>query len=635
MFHPGPVFPGLCGKGASFSWGLSVLSFAGFVIDLQRAELRGPGGDLIRLRPKAFDMLAFFAGNTGRLLTKQELMERFWPGLHVGEDSLFQCIREIRAALGDSRREILRNISGRGYLFEADVTVTATAAIEQIRPDTSRPETSREDAAGATGRPVEGILAAVPVDRGGDVALADPVVAATVVDNRLPDRSTPRLSSAVRTRAGWRVIAVACAAVLLVAAGVAMVPMLGSQTMTRHVRPSVAVMPVVTTDGEVQVRAMAAGVTDRLSAGLARIENIRVVAPGQATARASLEPAVGRGPAADYIVNAELLKDEQNWLLRARMERTSSGEIVWSADLTVASGDADRDTQQSRLAAAVGHPLAVCINAILNDAVAGTQGVSGSAKVAVEQATASIVHTTPERFRVAEAMLRKALGDHPDNIDVQAALAALQLRGIQMVWYKPEEREAVRQSAQDLMERVLRVKPTYVPVLESYCRLLSATNRFVDSLVACARVLSFDPWNGLAIYHIGLNQIFLGRFEEAVTNFKLADQYDTPTVSRWTWLLGAGFALNYLERYEEAASWLERSLAVTEGTGRTHFMLVTAYHRLGRNAEAQAMLAKGMALRPGATADNIGPPTANTSPVYLEASAKLRDILVEAGMPRR
>jgi hypothetical protein len=64
-------------------------------------------------------------------------------------------------------------------------------------------------------------------------------------------------------------------------------------------------------------------------------------------------------------------------------------------------------------------------------------------------------------------------------------------------------------------------------------------------------------------------------------------------------------------------------------------MLVTAYHQLGRHAEAKAMLLKGLALRPGATADNIGPPTANTSPRYLEGSAKVRDILVDAGMPRR
>ena len=35
-------------------------------------------------------------------------------------------------------------------------------------------------------------------------------------------------------------------------------------------------------------------------------------------------------------------------------------------------------------------------------------------------------------------MLQKALAYDPDNIDLAVALAALQLRGIQMVWYSPE-----------------------------------------------------------------------------------------------------------------------------------------------------------------------------------------------------
>ena len=631
-------------------WGSDVLRFADFQIDLDRAELRRTDGELLRLRPKPFDMLVFFASTAGRVLSKRELMERFWPGLHVGEDSLFQCIREIRAALGDNRRLIIRNISGRGYLFEPEVTSDGPIALAPIAPvadmidaepialDARETEvqTPASFAAPDVSAEAEDVTHA-PEPSARVVAVAEPVI--DVVPGE-PDHQRDRhvavvVPQARRPLLSRHAMAAAIVAVLLVAAGVAMAPMLGSQTLMRTVRPTVVVTAIVTTDADAPMRAIAADVTDRLSAGLARIENIRVVAPGQVTARASLEPPSRKTPAADYIVNTELFKDEQTWTLRSRMERTSNGEIAWTSDVTVAGAELDRDKLQARLAAAIGHPLALRLNAIVNDAVAGAKGAPGSAKVAVEQATASIVHTTPERFRVAEAMLRKALSDYPDNIDVQAALAALQLRGIQMVWYKPEEREAVRQSAQDLMERVLRVKPTYVPVLESYCRLLSATNQFVDSLVACARVLSFDPWNGLAIYHIGLNQIFLGRFEEAVTNFKLADQYDTPSVSRWTWSLGAGLALVYLERYEEAAPWLERSLAVTQGTGRTHFILMTAYHQLGRDAEAKAMLAKGLALRPGTTADNVGPPTANTSPVYLEAAAKVRELFVEAGLPRR
>jgi DNA-binding winged helix-turn-helix (wHTH) protein/TolB-like protein/Tfp pilus assembly protein PilF len=588
-----------------------VLFFGDFIIDLQRAELRRSDGDVIKLRPKSFDMLAFFAGNAGRMVAKQELMERFWPGVHVGEDSLFQCIREIRAALGDGRRQLLRNISGRGYLFEVEVT-------------------RQENASPVTPPAVE----AEQLNLLADECAPGEVAGTSMPQNEVVVAGQPSQHSPQRR---WRMLAATAAAICIVLIGglAIAVPFFNRGTILARSRPAVALLPVVTTNGDPDVRAMAAGVTERLGAGLARIENIRVVTPAQVTARASLDPPSSRPLLADYVINAELQKEERGWLIRARMTDSATGEIAWTSDINVASGDADAGLQQSRLAAALGHPLALRINALLNDAVPGVKGASGSAKVAVEQATASIVQTSRGRFRAAQDMLEKALADHPNDVDVQAALAALQLRGIQMVWYEPHERESVRQNAQAMMERVLRVKPTYVPVLESYCRLLSATNRFVASLVACARTLSFDPWNGLAIYHIGLGQIFLGRFEDALTNFKLADQYDTPTVSRWTWLLGAGFSLVCLERDEEAAHWLERSLAVTQGTGRTHFMLTVAYQRLGRHADAQAMLAKGLALRPGATAENIAPPTENTSPVYLEASARVLDVLVEAGLPRR
>ena len=36
--------------------------FAGFELDQQRAELRGPDGGAIKLRPKTFEMLRLFAG---------------------------------------------------------------------------------------------------------------------------------------------------------------------------------------------------------------------------------------------------------------------------------------------------------------------------------------------------------------------------------------------------------------------------------------------------------------------------------------------------------------------------------------------------------------------------------------------
>ena len=99
-----------------------MLRFSGFELDPERAELRRPDGESIKLRPKTLEILRLLAGNAGRVLSKQQLMEAVWPNVHVGEDSLFQCIREIRTALGDDKRQVVRVISGRGYLFQAEVT---------------------------------------------------------------------------------------------------------------------------------------------------------------------------------------------------------------------------------------------------------------------------------------------------------------------------------------------------------------------------------------------------------------------------------------------------------------------------------------------------------------------------------
>jgi len=55
----------------------------------------------------------------GRVVPKPELMDVVWPDVTVTEDSLSQCIREIRKTLGDEGQDIVRTISRRGYMLAA------------------------------------------------------------------------------------------------------------------------------------------------------------------------------------------------------------------------------------------------------------------------------------------------------------------------------------------------------------------------------------------------------------------------------------------------------------------------------------------------------------------------------------
>jgi DNA-binding winged helix-turn-helix (wHTH) protein/tetratricopeptide (TPR) repeat protein len=581
-----------------------VFRFAGFELDSRRGEFRGPNSEAIRLRPKSFAMLRLFATNPGRVVSKQELMEAVWPNVNVGEDSLFQCIREIRTALGDDQRQMLRVVSGHGYLFDTEVSgEPACVAAEKEAVPSPAP---------AGGEPEE---------------RPEPHI------NAMPARK-PRLRLSLSRPAALGIVAGLSAIIGIAVAA----PIFRPDLMFWQTPPTIAVMPIVDTTGDPDVAQMAVNVSERLADGLAEIGNIRVVAPRWQASPSSPEVASAHASQADFAVTGELQKSDTSWNLQARMVSTATGEVRWTTSVGVRMDDADVALQQSRLAAGVGHPLALAINALTNSATRSVKTDStapAGAKVVIDQAMAFINQTTPERFKSAQAMLEQALAAEPDNVDLQAALSAHLLRGIQSAWYNPADVAATESSAQSMLERALRAKPTYLPVLEGYCRFLAASNHFVESLVACAKALAFDPWNGIALFQLGMTQIRLGRFEDALATFGQADRFNTPQVSRWTWLLGAGWACLLMGRDEEALSWLQRSIDITPGTGRTHLLLAAGYQRLGRTDEARAAIAKAMELRPGSTADNALLPAKNASADFLTAQKIIQAAQIEAGLPER
>ncbi|MDH6232162.1 DNA-binding winged helix-turn-helix (wHTH) protein/tetratricopeptide (TPR) repeat protein [Mesorhizobium soli] len=562
------------------------LRFAGFELDQQRAELRSPNGGAIRLRPKTFDLLQVLASHPGRVLSKNELMAMVWPNVHVGEDNLFQCIREIRTALGDDKRQLIRVVSGRGYVFEAerlDETDSATRKDVAARPPAST----------------------------GVCPAPAPAPGSSPANNRL--------GIFVRRH-------IAAIAVTLVAlAGIAIIAAtFFSRTMPTPPLTVVAVMPIKSLGEDPLPAQMAATVTSQLVDGLTKIGTIRVMFPAS--------PA----QAADFVVSGELEKTPQAWNLQAHMSEAATGIVRWAVSRSIDLTETDVQLQQTRLTAGIGHELALRINALES---AGTRAIdnfslAANAQVAIEQATASINRTTPERFREAQVMLEKALATDPGNIDLQVELAAFRLRWIEIAGAPPDASDAVVVAdASAALESALRAKPNFIPALEAYCRLLSTTNQFIESLLVCGKALSQDPWDGVALNLVGISQVHLGRFDDALATFTRADQFDTPRATGWRWTIGAGWTCLLMGRAEDALVWLQRSIAINPPSGRAHMLLAAAYQQLGRTDEARAAMTKGLELRPGATARNILPPIRSDNSDYLRASERLTMLMVAAGLP--
>jgi predicted ATPase/DNA-binding winged helix-turn-helix (wHTH) protein len=131
--------------------------FGDFTLDPVRGTVR-KANRLIKLRPKVYDALLYILETPGRLIGKEELIHALWPDAFVTEDSLVQCIVELRRALDDRAQEIIKTVPRRGYIFAAAVTTeeNSTVGCSPVRFN------AQEEIAGAV-RCEEDLVAAQPM----------------------------------------------------------------------------------------------------------------------------------------------------------------------------------------------------------------------------------------------------------------------------------------------------------------------------------------------------------------------------------------------------------------------------------------------------------------------------------------
>src|SRR5688572_19590325 len=74
------------------------------------------------LRPRTASVLRCLLDSPREVVSKDELLREVWSDLVVTENSLAQCVKEIRRELGDAQEAILKTVHRRGYVIETEVT---------------------------------------------------------------------------------------------------------------------------------------------------------------------------------------------------------------------------------------------------------------------------------------------------------------------------------------------------------------------------------------------------------------------------------------------------------------------------------------------------------------------------------
>ena len=109
------------------------IAFGRYRLSLHRRELLYDE-EPVKLGDRALDVLMVLIETPGLLVGKDVLMARVWPNRVVEEGNLQAQITTLRKALG-SDRELIRTVSGRGYLFTGEIHTLPAISDQPVRTE--------------------------------------------------------------------------------------------------------------------------------------------------------------------------------------------------------------------------------------------------------------------------------------------------------------------------------------------------------------------------------------------------------------------------------------------------------------------------------------------------------------------
>lgn len=114
----------------------SEISFGGYRYCERRRLLVKIDGSPVHIRYKSLAVFRLLARNYNCVVSRAEIFDVVWGPTVVTDDSLAQCICEIRKLLGDRANDTLQTFPRRGYALIADFSQPVSNVPESQAPGT-------------------------------------------------------------------------------------------------------------------------------------------------------------------------------------------------------------------------------------------------------------------------------------------------------------------------------------------------------------------------------------------------------------------------------------------------------------------------------------------------------------------
>lgn len=531
--------------------------FDGFVIDARSACLRRDGTP-VPLRVKSFDVLLYLVRNHGRLVTKDELFDNVWVNVVVTDNSLVQCIKEVRQALGDDGQTMVETVAKRGYIFtpavvESDGTPLATRAVTggpALLPDQPAPFGARF---GGNGRAaaIAGIAAALLVAGGVWWTLSQRTVPQPPADASVADHSAES-------------------------------------------RLSIAVLPFGML-GEATDDYFSIGISEDVAAALGRFPDLAVASPKVVSrfrsAGASAED-IQRQLKVRYLVEGSVRRSAERLRIAVRLTDLPRGLLLWSEsyDAFPTGIFAIQDDIIVRIAGA----LSVKLSKLERSRAVNTPASSMEAYDFVLRGRELLTRLNRTAYSQARAMFELAIASDAQNVAAYVGLGRIDLSAVALGW--TADAEAALQRAEDLARKAISLDEfnpaAHVLLGRTYARM-GEHERAVNVLTQAVALNPSEPDS-----YAGLGDALLwnGDVAKAIKALEIATSIDPRLSAEDLFSLGAAYFM--AGKTTDAIRVLERITNRREANPFIYAMLAATYADSDRDADARAAVAEVRKLNP-------------------------------------
>jgi TolB-like protein/DNA-binding winged helix-turn-helix (wHTH) protein len=529
-------------------------------------------GDVVRLPNKPFQVLLYLIDHRDRVVTRQELLEQFWEGKDVYDDTLRKSVGAIRKALGD-RSEGARFIETRhreGYRYvgplEEEFIESAPPAFE------------------------------IEKTRGVRIIIEEEDSQEPALNEQAQQTERPGVADTLTRRGLLSPVALGLGLLLVaVALGTAALTIYRNQTAHTSNQPqtfpisSIAVLPLKNLSDDHESEYFADGLTETFITELSKIRGLKVISRASVFMfkEKDVDPReVGRRLGVGAVLEGSVRRSGDSVRVETRLVSTQDGRVIWAGN-TFDRALKDIFAVQDEIGCSVAANLrvALCGEGELQLAKRYTENVG--AYDALLKARYFYNKRTPEGLRKAIEYSEQAIKLDPRYVPAYVGLAGSYLMAI---WCIPLDPKEALEKARAAAARAREIDDTYADAHEVMASILGYEWDWPGSRKEWERVFELNPSYSTYGYAYTLLR---SNPDDAVRWMKRAQELDPLSLLVGT---NAGQILYYARRYDEAIVQIKKVLELDPNYSMAHLFLGQAYVEKQMYDEAIEEFQKAMVL---------------------------------------